>query len=366
MDYGQIKNQVLTCLRALNSQLFEVTGKSRIDGSELRILYAGAESFRHYFSRLAFAGDVRAQFKGRTAPWQLQTRSQKGSYDLLLFRSHRIFAELNFCRDGFFVPEWLSGETDLIAQSRLGKTSKSRRRDTNLLRRNRLHYTVTTAPDELGFFFTNMYVPHIRRSHGEAALLMSYDQMMSRVRRDEAELVLIWQDDQRIAGSLIVYDDGQPRLFSEGVLGAGKDYLRLGAGSAIYLFSFEHLLKRGFRRAHLGRSRAFLNDGVLYFKERFGLEVTEASDTGMFVVPGWSSAGAAAFVRNNPFIYVRGRQLRGAVFKHQAAPGHGPARTTVYDRMTRLGLESIDLLDFPVWGQPNQRTSNVSVAHSDS
>ena len=345
MDYVQIKHRVLTGLRALRFSSFELIGPARGSGNTLRVLIAGNESFRHYFKGLAFAGPVVERDLGRTTPWKIRSDGRNGRHDLVIFRSHRALADINFFGSGFFVPEWLSGETNLDAQRQAAESSRSRKRDLRQLDKNEMHYTVTRKVRELDFFFNEMYVPHIRRAHGAGALLMGYDQMMQRLERGETELVLIWQGTQRVAGSLIVYDAGQPRLFSEGVLHADKTYLRAGAGAAVYLYSFDHLRQRGFKRVNLGRSRAFLSDGVLYFKERFGLTLTEPSDSGVFILPTPSSSAAAAFLQSNAFIHVRGHRLRGAVFNRPPNAASPNESLTFLRRMQALGIPGVETID---------------------
>ncbi len=360
MDYVAIKHRVLTGLRSLRFTAFEIAGNARATGGQLRVLFAGSESFRHYLKGLAFEGNVKERHLGRTTPWQLYGDRRHGGYDLLIFRSHRVLADMNFFRGSCFVPEWLSGEADLEAQWRRADTSKSRKRDLRQLEKHRLRYRVTTDPTDLSFFFEEMYVPHIRRAHGPGALLMGYDQMMSRTQRSEGELVLITRDGQPLAGSFIVYDAGKPRLFSEGVLHGNKDYLRMGAGTAIYLHSFDHLRRRGFGRVNMGRSRAFLSDGVLYFKERFGVELMEPSDSGVFVQVLRLSAATQAFLDKNPFVHVRDRRLRGSVLAAELTACR-KERAMAMHRMRRLGIDTIDVID-----GSSQRISKVSVAHRDS
>ena len=360
MDYVEIKHRVLTGLRSFRFSAFELTGESRAGGGQLRVLFAGSEPFRHYLKGLAFRGVVNEQDLGRTTPWQIYADRRRSNYDLLIFRSHRALADMNFYRDSYFVPEWLSGQANLDTQWRLSERSKSRQRDLRQMERNNLRHSVTVNPAELTFFFNEMYVPHIRRAHGPGALLMGYDQMMARTQRGEGELVVITQNGQPIAGSFIVYDAGKPRLFSEGVLHANRDYLRMGAGTAIYLYSFDHLRRRGFQRVNMGRSRAFLSDGVLYFKERFGLQLTDPSDSGVFVQLLRLSPATQAFLDQNPFVHVRGRRLRGSVLA-ETLTACQKGRATAIARMRRLGINTIDAVD-----GSRQRTSNVSVAHSDS
>ena len=328
--------RLLNLLRAARFEVFSLEGISRAGDGRLRILYGGNAPFRHYLKRIAYTESVREEFLGKAAPWELGELRRRGDYDLQLFRSHKLLAGFPFVGKGFFVPEWASGTTDLGEQSRYHQVSRSRQRDVRLLRRNGLSYSVSTSTEELRLFYESMYRPHIQVAHGQAALFMSYDKMMTRVSQGEGELVLIEREGQAVGGSFLVYDQGQPRLFSEGILNHDKALLRAGVGTAVYLFTFEHLFNNGFQTAHMGRSRTFLSDGALYFKQRFGLKITDCSDSGLFLRAVNDRPATIGFLRANPFLHFRGGQLRAALFSGAGTPA---AET---GRIRKLGVGGID------------------------
>ena len=143
---------------------------------------------------------------------------------------------------------------------------------------------------------------------------MKLKHMLELAGRKRGELLLIHQHGEAVAGSFIVYEDGAARLFSEGVLNADKSLFRQGIGAAIYIFSFQHLIELGFDKVNLGRTRAFISDGVFYFKRRFGLRVKGFLDKGIAVRKATDSHAARRFLATNPFIEYRNRELSAAVF----------------------------------------------------
>ena len=290
---------------ALRFNVYGLVGKSRFGDGDLRVLYAGTEPFFDYFKSLVFAQQPEAEFFGKYTILELSRARQGRSWDIELYRSHKQFADLGLFPTGFFVPEWLSGTSDLTQQKTIEATSKSRKRDRNLLCRNSIGYEVTTKRQDLDYFYQEMYLPHMLEKHGESVVLMTKEQMMSRVRDDHGELVMIQLGDQAVGGSLVFREQGRPRLYSQGVLHNDKDLLRSGVGTAIYLYSFEHAAKSGFDEIHMGWSRAFLAKGSLHFKQRFGLRLDEISAIGHFLKLGNPSTTAKECLRNLGAVHYR-------------------------------------------------------------
>ena len=87
-----------------------------------------------------------------------------------------------------------------------------------------------------------------------------------------------------------------------------------GTGIAVYLYSFRHLLDYGHRTINVGRSRAFLSDGALYFKKRLGIEVTHATGSGYTLRINNLSGAARQCLAANPFIFLSDSELHAAVF----------------------------------------------------
>ena len=127
-------------------------------------------------------------------------------------------------RDYFFLPQWISAEVDLDPDAVYNGNSPSRRRDLRKLSTNELSYRVTTNREDLEHFYQAMYLPTMQAAHGNGAVLMEFQSMLDRIEVGESELVYISNGNRPIAGSLIVFDDGEPRLLSLGVLNADRNY----------------------------------------------------------------------------------------------------------------------------------------------
>ena len=177
----------------------------------------------------------------------------------------------------------------------------------------------TTRPADLNHVYSDMYSPTMDSAHGPAAIKMPAATMIDRAASGEAELVYIYNGDEPVGGSLIVYDSGSPRLLSMGILHGDRVHLRAGVGDAIYLFSFRHLLSRGFGRVDIGRTRPFLNDGTLYYKRRLGMRLSSASKNGFFLKFLKQNRAVEDFICANPFVYSDRSALKGvACFREES------------------------------------------------
>jgi hypothetical protein len=74
------------------------------------------------------------------------------------------------------------------------------------------------------------------------------------------------------------------------------------------------LSEQGYRQVHLGASRAFLNDGVLQYKKKWGMAIAGERADGWIINALQDDAATRSFLINNPFSYENSGELCVAVF----------------------------------------------------
>ena len=118
-----------------------------------------------------------------------------------------------------------------------------------------------------------MYVPHITRIHGNKSFLVPYHEIKEKAK--DCELLLIKNNKEYIAGLLIRYDSKKniPRLWQLGIKDGNLVYVKAGAMGALYYYALNHLKEKGYKKVNFYLSRAFLNDGVLQYKKKWGFQV---------------------------------------------------------------------------------------------
>ena len=294
---------------------FLLCGESPGQGEPLRILYAGNRgAFLHYLRLIAFRDNCETRELDRVRLWDINRVCADHACDIQFVLGSGTLFERALFKDHFFLPQWISAAVDLSYESVYVGTSPSRRRDIRKIDAIGLSYVVTTDPTDLNHFYGEMYTPTMDAAHGKAAIKMADDEMLDRVSAGKAELVYIRDESGPVAGSLIVYDAGTPRLLSMGVLHGDRDHFRRGVGDAIYILSFRHLFDCGHTRVDVGRSRPFLSDGTLYYKRRLGIRLTSGSKNGFFAGFLNQHAAVADFLCRNPFIYRHRSALKGLGF----------------------------------------------------
>lgn len=312
---GKVSKKSTSVLKAIRfpfwAFLFHVTvlnGKPRYGGGNIRVLYAGTKPFLHYFKEMTFSEPPAEEFIGSYKIYEMSRVASKLSCDLEIYRGHQSLANMGLFPSAYFIPEWVSGTASLQNHRDCESTSKSRRRDRSILERGEIGYSVTRKSSDLEHFYEKMYLPLIEQKHGHSEFVMTREQMHSRVRDDNGRLVMIYHGEKAVGGSLIVQENGMPRLYSQGVLNNDKDLMRLGVGTAIYLYSFDHLLDQGYSLVNMGWSRALLTDGSLYFKQRFGLEIQKSSEIGHFLKHASESQPASEYLAQTGFLqHLRGK-----------------------------------------------------------
>jgi hypothetical protein len=211
----------------------------------------------------------------------------------------------------FFIPIWAIGKIELPVAEKFLKSS-SVKRDLRAVRQRGYEYEIVPGEEAFKDFYHNMHVPQISKNYGDEGMLDSYAEKRSRW--EECDLLLVKkknQPDRHIAGMLILYDPAEPRLWS---LGVRKGHFQNGLMPALYHFSFQHLMAKGFLRVNTGASRAFLRDGVLKFKRKMSQTITDFTWKGLALKIISFTPATKNFLQNNPFIFQAGGAWHGAVF----------------------------------------------------
>jgi hypothetical protein len=213
----------------------------------------------------------------------------------------------------FMIPVWVRGTIALPLAPQILR-GNSLTDDLRRLKKNQFEYEVTRDPARLDDFYHQLYVPYIRKAHGNAAHIQSYDEACRHSFDWELLLVRKKNGGQDLAGITILYEPARPRLVTIGIRSDGEDYVQQGVAGALYHFSFRHLAARGFAEVSTGGSRAFLRDGVLNYKKKMGQALTSTSWNSIALKVTALTPATKSFLQSNPFIHEAGGKLFAAFF----------------------------------------------------
>ena len=298
-------------LRAIRLEVWRVEGEERNSGLPLTILYAvgGEYQNKNYVLQLIFGESYRQRRLGRYWLSNVAKAIPASGCSLIVAevcQSHLKFAGLSHW---FLIPTWVFGEVDL---PRDAKATEKVSGDLRRIRRHALRCEVTRDPKQFDDFYYNMYVPYISRTFGDCADVSPYKRMRAQFRY--CDLLLVKNQEQSIAGQLVMNFKAGTCLGNMGIRDGNREYVKDGAGCALYHFGLQYLQDKGCKTAWLGWSRPFLRDGVLQFKKKWSQRIVDSNDNGFALGVAAYTPAVKAFLLNNPFIFKRRGQFHAAVF----------------------------------------------------
>jgi hypothetical protein len=212
------------------------------------------------------------------------------------------------------------------------------------IRREGLEFEVTRDLKSFDYFYQNMHMPYLRGRYGDSAVLSSREEIKAQF--DKGELILVKKKGEYISGALVSYEGELASFPYLGVLDGRWEFVAGGAISASYEFVLQHLETTNCRKANFGQSRAFLNDGVLRFKRKYGYEIVN-STIHKFLTKVVSDTNATrAFLRNNPFIMERSGKFYGVVFLDGEVPPTPQTLQEINKQHSHAGLSKLLVCSF--------------------
>ena len=304
----------LSLIRGIRFDLWIITGKEIKSKQELSIFYAGSKENRNYIINLIFDKPYKENYIGKMWIWGvLKTIKEKIiNCSLMVIEAPRYFSLFSITRKWFYIPCWTSGEIDISNGISSLITNESLKSDIRKIKRNHLSFESTNETFQLYDFYHNMYLPYITESHDDEAIVMEYDLIKEEFKN--CDLILVKNREEYIGGILIRYIGKSSHLWCIGIKNGNKDYLQRGVVGALYYFSFCYLKDKGFKKVGLGDTRAFLKDGVLQYKKKWGMRIISASQTGFLVNILSAKNSAKEIFFRNPFIYMNKENWEGAIF----------------------------------------------------
>jgi hypothetical protein len=306
-------NRLREKLRKFRLNVWLLEGKEKHSGSELAILYAGHLLNKNYIAHLAFGDDYHESHLGKAWIWSVASIARSNPVVVLVVTE----TEENYFkrfgrRDDFYIPCWIDGVIEFSRFNTQMQHSENIKSDLRKIRKQNYQYEITSELDKFELFYHTMYRPYILKAHGNRAALMSYEAMINKA--GITKLLLIKQGDEYVAGENLLFEEGRVRAWSLGVKDGDYKYVKDGVLGALYYYKIQYLSGLGYDRFHSGACRSFLKDGVLQYKKKWGLRLTQARPGGFWIRTSGKSDGAKAFIQNNPFIHIKDGALHGLVF----------------------------------------------------
>jgi hypothetical protein len=335
---------IVPVIRRLRRKTWLIRGHELVTQQVTCITFFGDEIDRHFWAHKIFGDKYEEIFIGRKWLWEFTRLSKYRSEDISLTIADipGFMFKIIGGKDDFYIPLWVFGKADfqiLMAMLNNSKLYTSLSSDVRKIQSNQFHYEVSRKEEDFKEFYYELYHPFITKRWDNRAFLGRYDLRHQSFKK--GELLFVKYGDERIAASLFTYSDQEAELIAVGIRQDGTDYVHMGAMSALYYFGFKHLMEKGYLRVNLGGSRAFLNDGVLRYKKKWGLRITTGGWLGYLLRIRSKDAAIDSWLINNPFICKRSESLCGAVFLPPSQAMDDDAVKKLFNRYYYPGLDSI-------------------------
>ncbi|MBN2199840.1 MAG: hypothetical protein JW747_08345 [Candidatus Aminicenantes bacterium] len=302
-----------------------VQGKEKSGGRELTAFIAGRGRAASDIAGILFS-EVRAE-KTSGALWLWDLKSVLSRFesraDMAFVVLDELWAKALTARGFLMVPEWVTFRMDLtrpLARTWNLSRNKTLRENLRRIRKHRYSYEITRDPKKFDDFYRCFYLPFIPEKFGDSTVLTGYRLM--KLFFQSGVLLLVKQDGEFVSGNIIMLYNKGAKSIIIGVREGRADYIRKAALAASYYFTTQWAVKQGFRWIDFGECRPYLNDGILYFKKRWGMRVERYrhNRTVIALKVRASSPTAEDFLADNPLIYLNGKALRGLVFARGDRP----------------------------------------------
>ena len=289
-------------------------GKEVQGGEPLVIFFNGHSRQKCYLVRMVFGGACEEVHFGKIWVWQAPgiVRRHAGELDLVIYDTHAGISSWLGDRRCLCMPTWVDGYMDFAL---IDFTSNQIKSDIKRIRKNGYTFEVTKDKIMLERFFKDVYLPYTIERYAGERIPQHYENLIRET--NQIELLQIKKDGACVAGEVLCYKDGNVLMKCVGVKPGSEALVKAGVLQAIYYFKFIYLKDKAHKKIVLGGSRTFFRDGVLAFKKKWGLYITNRGFSVMRLYPFRESRGLRSFLMHNPFVALDGKDLVGMVFADQ-------------------------------------------------
>jgi len=359
--------------KSLRIPITILRGSTRPDGHPGTVIAAGTLDSLDYLTSTFFEGDIMRESLGLFPLWKLPRflRLLRTSADLTFIHIDRFSARLFFGADYLAVQEWV-GSTLVVPMDlkERARSSHSLTEDLRIVRRNNLLPEITHLEEDFEVFYHTMYVPFTLKRHGKQAVVHDF----YRIRRIFRLGGLLWvmQNGQPIAGVIYQRKNQILRFITLGTMNGEYSHVKAGAIAALYLFSIELAKKIGCKLIDFGGCRPSLNDGLLLYKKKWGMNITVSSDDYYDFLIHWNylNESVTNFLTNTNLIF---RDQQGLSAISVIDKDQGETQTNlrkIHKSIWISGLRRLYLVDassgFRVEKDIPQNTSLIRISDFDN
>lgn len=332
---------------ALRVPVAILRGPTRHSERSGTVVVAGHQPWADYLPRRFFACAPQREVVGAVPVWALPACLTRLAVDadITVARVDRVSARL-FFEDGYLVvPESVGCRLMLpVDLDKLAHASSSVKEDLRNLRRERLTAEVSHREADCEAFYSSMYVPFVKKRHGEFAVIHNLHQLRRAFRR--GGLIWVRRGDQRIAGGLFEQRGDVLRWVALGTAGGDLTLMKQGALAALYIFEIKCAEERRCASIDFGGTPPILNDGLLRFKRKWGVQLADEHQTPYDYLVRWEQPNEQVFnfLADTPLICRNDRGLIGLTALKPQNVTTADQVSTIHRSLWMPGLHELAIL----------------------
>jgi hypothetical protein len=309
---GKLNQTLWRGLRLVKSQpVYRLTGKTRAETTGTMIV-AGLGPAANYLPGIFFAEEPTQQFVRSVPVFKLANylRAHRDRVNLTVLRVDTILARSFLDRDYLPIPEWVRSGIPLpIDLVQTNARNGSLKQDLRLGRKYGFTAVESHSEADLAEFYATMFRPHTVGRHQSDVYLKSLDELKALFRH--GCLLWIMLEGRRVGGMMVTQKNRQFFLAATGVLSGDESLLRKGVLSAGYFHAMEYANRTQCTSLDFGGTRPSLNDGLLYYKRKWGARLDPKPTNRIHLLTYWptTTPEITAMLKHAPLIFIENEKL---------------------------------------------------------
>jgi hypothetical protein len=337
---------IFILLIQIRQESFIISGRCK--GSSIRILYVGKKLRLPYILQLIHLDESEVKKGRKNYFWNIRQKFDyiQGNVDLFIVELNTLLAS-KAKKEGFLlIPEWVKFTLQVpdSIEKFIRGANKSLKEKIRKVRRNGYSYEISRDPERLKLFYYKMYTPYISQRFSYLPYIHNF-YSVKRIFKTGA-ILFIKHNDEYIAGNVLAFRDKILRVRLVGIKDGDQKYLKKAVVSAINNFIIKWAIEQKIATLDFGLCRAFLNDGVFYYKRNWNMVLKDYEQNTMFfgLRVCCFNEGVQNFLENNPFVFYNNGRLEGFVFVKNKYQIEKKDICYIYKNLFTQGLTRLNLL----------------------
>jgi hypothetical protein len=264
-------------LLQLRLRVFLVSGVEKSSGEKITLLFVGREDFPLFLKDMIFSKRPHIRQLGYVFVWRLNSGLHRFFVDVdaVLVSCDRFYRRFLY-RDDFFVFPHM---VDMVLDCSQGldqimmNVSDDAKREIKTVKNKDFSFEITSDIEKVSMFYHDMYVPTVENRIGKTDMFIPDFLALRFFLQMGSEVLLTLIDGSYVCGSFFYHHDEVLEVKYFGIYQGNVDLYRTRVSAADQYFSILVALERNVSCLDFGGARPFFNDGLFYYKQKWGMSV---------------------------------------------------------------------------------------------